>query len=74
MATHKHEPFGVDTKPTKKRGALRINVNETVSSKVWDEITYAFPNFNGATIEVWEWISNSTSHFIMDLITYPCRE
>ena len=26
--------------------------------KVWDEITYPFPNFNGCTIEVWEWISN----------------
>ena len=26
--------------------------------KVWDEITYSFPNFNGATVEVWEWISN----------------
>ena len=21
--------------------------------KVWDEITYPFPNFNGCTIEVW---------------------
>ena len=20
---------------------------------VWDEITYSFPNFNGATVEVW---------------------
>ena len=29
-------------------------------SKVWDEITYPFPNFNGATVEVWEWISYST--------------
>ena len=26
---------------------------------VLDEITYPFPNFNGATVEVWEWISNS---------------
>ena len=25
--------------------------------KMWDEITYPFPNFNGATVEVWEWIS-----------------
>ena len=25
---------------------------------VWDEITYPFPNFNGATVEVWEWISS----------------
>ena len=24
---------------------------------MWDEITYPFPNFNGATAEVWEWIS-----------------
>ena len=21
--------------------------------KVWDEITYPFPNFNGFTVEVW---------------------
>ena len=27
-------------------------------SNVWDEITYLFPNFNIATVEVWEWISN----------------
>ena len=37
-------------------------------SKVSDEITYPFPNLNGATVEVWEWISNSTPHFIMDVI------
>ena len=24
-------------------------------SKVWSEITYPFPNFNGCTVEVWEW-------------------
>ena len=41
-------------------------------SKVWDEITYPFTNFNGCSVEVWEWISNSIPHFIMDLITYPC--
>ena len=27
-------------------------------SKVWDEITNPFPNFNGVTIEVWKWIRN----------------
>ena len=43
-------------------------------SKVWDEITYAFPNFNGATVEVWELISNFIPHFEMDvdLIACPC--
>ena len=40
--------------------------------KVWDGITYPFPNFNGATVEVWEWINNFIPHFIMDVITYPC--
>ena len=33
-------------------------------SKVWDEITYLFPNFNGCTVEVGEWISN----FVPDLV------
>ena len=41
---------------------------------MWDEVTYPFPNFNGATVEVWEWISNFSPHLIMDIITYPCRD
>ena len=40
-----------------------------IPSKDWDEITYPIPNFNGHTIEVWKWISNLISHFIMDVIT-----
>ena len=27
-------------------------------SKVWGEIIHPFPYFNGATVKVWEWISN----------------
>ena len=30
---------------------------------MWDKNTYQFPNFNCATIEVWEWISNFIPHF-----------
>ena len=41
-------------------------------SKVWNDITYPFPNFNGSTIEVWVWISNSIPHFVIGMITYPC--
>ena len=37
-----------------------------------DEITYPFPNFNGFSVEVWEWIKNFIPHFIIDVITYPC--
>ena len=39
---------------------------------VWDEITFPFPNFNGCKVEIWEWLSNSILHCIMDVIIYPC--
>ena len=39
---------------------------------MWDESTSSFPNFNGAAVEVWEWISNSIPNFTGYLITYPC--
>ena len=32
-------------------------------SKVWEEIAYPFPNFNGCTVEVWERISNFNPHY-----------
>ena len=41
-------------------------ISNYMSSKACDEITYPFPNFNGAIVEVWEWISNFTPQFIMD--------
>ena len=41
---------------------LTFNFNPSMDkiSKVWGEITDPFPNFNGCTAEVWEWISNSS--------------
>ena len=39
---------------------------------MWDDITYPFPNFNGCTVEVWEWISNFIPPILMDVIIYPC--
>ena len=39
---------------------------------MWDENTYPFPNFNGCTVQVWEYIRNLTPHLIMDVVTYPC--
>ena len=52
------------------------NVIETLIKyhDVWDEISYPFPNFNGSTVEVWEWISNFIPHFIVHVITYPRRD
>ena len=43
-----------------------------IHCKVWNEITYAFSNFNGATIEVWQWISNFIPHFNEHVIANPC--
>ena len=40
-------------------------------NKVGDEITYPFPNFNGAAVEFGEWESNLIPHILMDVITYP---
>ena len=43
-----------------------------ILSKVWDEIIHPFPNVNGCTFEVWEWISNFIPHLIVDVNIYPC--
>ena len=41
-------------------------------NKVRDEITYPFPNVNGAAVEDLEWISNLISHIMMDVVINPC--
>ena len=47
-------------------------ISNYIHYKVWDEIIYPFPNFNGATVEVWEWINDFIPHFPGHVITYPC--
>ena len=60
--------------PFTKQGLTLIPacISNHMASKVWDEITYPFPNLNGWSVEVWEWISHFIPHSIMDVITYPC--
>ena len=41
--------------------------------KVWDEIAYPFLNFNGAAVEIWEWISYFISHFTLVVINFLVR-
>ena len=36
--------------------------------EVWDDITYPFPNFNGATVEVWKLMNKFIPHFILHVI------
>ena len=45
-------------------------ISNCIRYNVWDEITDPSPNFNGATVEVWEWISNFIPHFTGYVITY----
>ena len=35
-----------------------------IYNKVLGAITYPFPNFSGATAEVWEWVSYFNPNFI----------
>ena len=30
---------------------------------MWDEITYTIPNFNGATVQISEWVNDFITHF-----------
>ena len=56
--------------PFYQRGLSPAWISNHTPVKVWGEITYPFPSFNGANVEVWEWswISNFILHFIMDVI------
>ena len=38
----------------------------------WDEITYPFPNFNGCTVEIWEWISNLMTTQFHPTLCWSC--
>ena len=38
-----------------------------ISYKVWGEVTYPSPNFNGCTVEVWVWISNFIFHTLLGM-------
>ena len=47
------------------------SIDKLMTSKVCNEITYSFLNFNVATVRAWEWKSNYISHIITVVITYP---
>ena len=47
-------------------------ISNHMTKKLWDEILYPFPNFNGTTVEVWEWIKSFIPHFMICAVTYLC--
>ena len=42
---------------------LQAWISNYIHYEIYDEIAYLFPNFNAATVEVWEWISNFIPHY-----------
>ena len=51
---------------------IPTSISNCTLYKVWDQITYSLPNFNGCSVDVWEWISNFIPHLTGYVITYPC--
>ena len=53
---------------------LKFGNGWIISSHTWYclcyEIIYPFPNFNGCTIEVWEWINNFIPHCILAVLGF----
>ena len=47
-------------------------VSDYIHYKVRVEVTYSFPNLNGAIVEVWEYMNYFIPHFTGHVITYPC--
>ena len=52
--------FSAARDPFHKHGSILFPAWNHILSKVWDEITYPFPNFDGSTVEFGDWISNLT--------------
>ena len=50
---------------------MRVWISNYNYYKVWHDITYLIPNFNGCTVEVLEFINNFIPRFIWHVITYP---
>ena len=42
-------------------------ISITTITKCGGEIIYPLPNFNGCTIEVWEWIGNFIPHLLLNI-------
>ena len=50
------------------------SMDKCMPSKVWDEITYPFPNFNSYAVEVGKWISNFILNSIMDVLLIQAKK
>ena len=51
---------------------IPVWINHYIHYMMWGEITYPFLNFNGATVEVQEWLNKFIPHFTWHVIIYSC--
>ena len=58
--------------PFTKMESLPSRISKSTHCKIWDEITYPFPNFNAAIVGISEWISSFIPHFTWHMMIYPC--
>ena len=49
-------------------------ISDYIYYNAWGKITYPFPHFDSATVDVWEWINSFISNFTGHIITYSCWE
>ena len=71
----RHSPVTPHKGPSQRAVTRRFDVclilipawiSNHTPSKMSDDITYPFTNFNSCTVEVWDWIVNCVPHFKMD--------
>ena len=52
---HTREPFHYH-----RLTLIQVWIGNYMHHKAWNKITYPFPNFNSAAVEIQDWISNFT--------------
>ena len=57
--------------PTPYPPPQTTRISDNIHNKVLDIITYALPKFNGAAVEVGEWISIFIPYFTWHVVIYP---
>ena len=63
-----HEYFRFHSSSDLQRFAVNLmtSLSNHMPSKVLGQMNYQFPDINGTTVEVYEWVSNFSQHVIMD--------
>ena len=56
-----------------QKSLFAFYIRDYIHYEVWNAITYPFPNFNGAALEVWGWKKHFVSHTTGHMDIFPYR-